>query len=66
MAEQQTQATQNTARRGRPAGSSKTTASSGNATRRHQKPSLSGRMGILERKVNQQTALLQKIARGVS
>jgi hypothetical protein len=64
MAEQQTE-TKTTARRGRPAGASKTAASTGNAQRR-QKPSLSGRMGILERKVNQQNALLHKIARGVT
>ena len=60
MAEQQTQAT--TAKRGRPA-QAKTTA--GNPNRRH-KPSLSGRMGALERKIAQQGALLQRIARGVS
>lgn len=66
MAEQQTQATQTTARRGRPAGQAKSTASSGNANRRTHKPSLSGRMGALERTIAQQGALLKKIARGVS
>ena len=63
MAEQQTQAA-TTAKRGRPAGQAKTTASTGN--RKIHRPSLSGRMGILERQVASQNALLKRIARGVT
>jgi hypothetical protein len=65
MAEQQTQPP-TTAKRGRPAGQAKTTASSGNSNRRTHKPSLSGRMGALERTIAQQGDLLKRIARGVS
>ena len=63
MAEQQTQAG-TTARRGRPAGQTKTTASGGNANRKS-RPTLQGRMGALERTVASQNALLKRIARGV-
>lgn len=65
MAEASTEAGTTRGKRGRPAGA-KTTASSGNANRRTHKPSLSGRMGALERKIAQQGALLQRIARGIS
>lgn len=64
MAEQQTQ-TPTPAKRGRPAAGAKSTASSGNANRRH-KPSLSGRMGALERTIARQDALLKRIARVVT
>ena len=65
MAEQPTQAGTATARRGRPA-VAKSTASSGNPNRRAHKPSLSGRIGALERTLAQQNAMLKRIARGVT
>lgn len=64
MAEQQT--AEPPAKRGRPAGQAKSTASSGNTNRRAHRPSLSGRIGALERTLAQQNAMLKRIARGVT
>lgn len=62
------------ARRGRPpsarqagdAGAATTASSGNNAHRRTQKRTLSGRIGAMERKLDQQGELLKSIARGVS